>query len=86
MTKLWFIRDSIATISSVFLYGININMIIQTISQVNDITNHQYRTTFYKTVEDPVTKKQYLEVVQYLYDRVGKLEPTHSNHQIDKKA
>ena len=59
-------------------------MIIQTVSAVNDITNHQYRTTLYKTVEDPVTKKQYLEVVQYLYDKMGKLEHTHRNHQVDK--
>ena len=61
-------------------------MIIQTISAVNDITNHQYRTTVYKTLEDPATNKQYLVVVQYLYDKVGKLEPTHHNNQIDKKA
>jgi hypothetical protein len=61
-------------------------MIIQTISAVNDMTNHQYRTTLYKTVEDPATKKQYLEVVQYLYDKMAKLEPTHHNNQIDKKA
>jgi hypothetical protein len=61
-------------------------MIIQSISTINDITNHQYRATVYKTVQDPATNKQYLEVVQYLYDKVGKLEPTHRNNQIDKKA
>ena len=61
-------------------------MIIQTISAVNDITNHQYRTTIYKTLTDPATNKQYIEVVQYLYDKVGELEPTHTNHQIDTKA
>jgi hypothetical protein len=59
-------------------------MIIQTISAVNDITNHQYRTTVYKTLQDPVTNKQYLEVVQYLYDKMGNLEPTHRIHQLDK--
>jgi hypothetical protein len=61
-------------------------MIIQSTSTVNDITNHQYRTTLYKTLQDPATNKQYVEVVQYLYDRVGKLEPTHQNNHIDKKA
>jgi len=61
-------------------------MIIQTISAVNDITNHQYRTTIYKTLTDPATNKQYIEVVQYLYNKVGELEPTHANHQIDTKA
>ena len=61
-------------------------MIIKSVSTVNDITNHQYRTTYYKTVEDPATNKQYLEVVQYLYDKMGNLEPTHRNYEIDKKA
>ena len=50
------------------------------------MVNHQYRTTFYKTVEDPATNKKYLEVVQYLYNKIGQLEPTHSNHQTDKKV
>ena len=59
-------------------------MMIQSVSTVNDITNHQYRTTYYKTVEDPATGKQHLEVVQYLYDKMGNLEPTHRNHELDK--
>jgi len=61
-------------------------MIIQSTSAVNDISNHQYRTTIYNIIRDPATNKQYLEVIQYLYDKVGKLEPTHRNNQIDKKA
>ena len=61
-------------------------MIVQSVTSVNDMVNHQYRTTIYKTVEDPATNKKYLEVVQYLYDRAGKLEPTHHNSQVDKKA
>ena len=69
-----------------FLYGINIYMIIQSVASTNDIVNHQYRSTFYKTLEDPVSRKQYIEVVQYLYNKIGQLEPTHHNHQVNKKA
>ena len=61
-------------------------MIVQNVTSLNDVTNHQYRTTVYKTVEDPATNKKYLEVVQYLYDKMGNLEPTHRNHQVDKTA
>jgi len=61
-------------------------MIIQSITSVNDMVNHQFRTTLYKTVEDPVTNKKYIEVVQYLYNKIGKLEPTHHNYQTDKKV
>jgi hypothetical protein len=49
-------------------------MIIQSVTSVNDMVNHQYRTTFYKTLEDPVSRKQYIEVVQYLYNKIGQLE------------
>ena len=48
--------------------------------------NHQYRTTVYTIVKDPVTTKQLVEVVQYLYNKDGELEPTHHNYEIDKKA
>ena len=61
-------------------------MIVQSVSTVNDITNHQYRSTIYKTLVDMQSNRQYIEVVQYLYNRVGKLEPTHHNHSVDKKA
>jgi hypothetical protein len=49
--------------------------------------NHQNRLTTYKTIQDPVSNKQLIEVVQYLYNKVGELEPTHSKgHEVDKKA
>lgn len=50
------------------------------------MVNHQYRTTVYKTLDDPATNKQVIEVVQYLYNKVGELEPTNQTYQIDKKA
>ena len=61
-------------------------MIVQSVTSVNDMVNHQDRTTVYNTLVDLKTNKQVIEVVQYLYDKVGKLEPTHHNNQIDKKA
>ena len=47
---------------------------------------NQYRNTVYKTLEDPMTQKTYVEVIQYLYNKEGLVEPTHSNNQIDKKV
>lgn len=61
-------------------------MIIQSVTAVTDMVNHQDRTTVYSTLVDLKTNKQVVEVVQYLYDKVGKLEPTHHNNHIDKKA
>ena len=61
-------------------------MIVQSVTSVTDMVNHQSRLTVYKTLEDPATNKHLIEVVQYLYNRVGKLEPTHHNNHIDKKA
>lgn len=61
-------------------------MIVQSVSSVTDMVNHQSRLTIYKTIEDPATNKQLIEVVQYIYNKVGQLEPTHHNTQVDKKA
>jgi len=61
-------------------------MIVQSATPINDMINHQYRTTVYTIVKDPATNKQLIEVVQYLYNKDGDLESTHHNHQIDKKA
>ena len=61
-------------------------MIVQSVTSVNDIVNHQDRTTVYNTLVDLKTNKQVIEVVQYLYNKVGELEPTHYNNQVDKKA
>jgi hypothetical protein len=61
-------------------------MIIESTSTVRDIINYMHRTTFYNTVQDPVSNKKRIEVVQYLYNRVGELEPTHHNNKVDAKA
>ena len=62
-------------------------MIVQSISTAWDMVNNQQRLTVYKDINDPVTNKQIIEVVQYLYNRVGEIEPTHSKGQnIDIKS
>ncbi len=51
------------------------------------MVNNQQRLTVYKDINDPVTNKQIIEVVQYLYNIVGEIEPTHSKGQnIDTKS
>ena len=61
-------------------------MIVQSVTSVNDMVNHQYRTTVYSQLVDPTTNKKIIEVVQYLYNKVGELEPTHHSTQVDKKV
>jgi hypothetical protein len=61
-------------------------MIVQSVTSVYDMINHQDRLTVYNTLIDPATNKQVIEVVQYLYNKVGQLEPTHHNNEVDKKA
>jgi hypothetical protein len=62
-------------------------MIVQSIQTTWDRTNHQVRRSEFRTVEDPATNKKTIEVVQYLYNKVAQLEPTHTKgHNVDKKA
>jgi hypothetical protein len=77
----------IATISSVFLYGINIYMIVQSIHSSWDMVYNQYRNTEFKTLVDPVSHKKIIEIVQYLYDKTGQIEPTNTKgNNVDTKA
>jgi len=62
-------------------------MIVQSISTVWDMVNHSQRLSVYKIIDDPATNKQIIDVVQYLYNKVGQLESTQSTGQnVDKKA
>jgi hypothetical protein len=61
-------------------------MIIQSIHNSWDMVYNQYRNTVYKTLEDPMTQKTYIEVIQYLYNKEGKMEESKSGHNIDKQA
>lgn len=47
---------------------------------------NQYRNTVYKTLEDPVTRKQYVEIVQYLYNKEGRVEESAKGRNVDKQA
>ena len=69
---------------SVFLYGINIYMIVQSIHSSMRVATNGYRNIVYTTLEDPATHKKVTEVVEYLYDETGKIEPvTTKGHQVD---
>jgi hypothetical protein len=61
-------------------------MIIQSVSTVLDMVNHRDRTTFYKTVEDPTTKRITTEVVAFLYDRSGQVKPDHKGQNVDQRV
>jgi hypothetical protein len=61
-------------------------MIIQSIQQSWDMVYNQYRNTVYKTLEDPVSQKQYIEVVQYLYNKTGRVEESAKGSSVDKQA
>ncbi len=61
-------------------------MIIQSIQQSWDMVYNQYRNTVYKTLEDPMTQKTYIEVIQYLYNKEGKVEESAKGSSVDKQA
>jgi hypothetical protein len=61
-------------------------MIIQSIQQSWDMVYNQYRNTVYKTLEDPMTQKTYIEVIQYLYNKEGKVEESAKGSNIDKQV
>jgi hypothetical protein len=61
-------------------------MIIQSIQQSWDMVYNQYRNTVYKTLEDPMTQKTYVEVIQYLYNKEGKVEESAKGSSVDKQA
>ena len=51
------------------------------------VTRTGYRNTVYTTLEDPVTHKRVIEVVEHLYSEKGKVEPTNTNgRHVDTKA
>jgi len=61
-------------------------MIIQSIYNSWDTIYNQYRNTMYKTLEDPMTQKTYIEVIQYLYNKTGKVEESTKGSNVDKQA
>lgn len=61
-------------------------MIVQTIHNSWDMVYNQHRNTVYKTLEDPVTQKQYIEVIQYLYNKEGRVEETAKGRNVDKQV
>jgi hypothetical protein len=61
-------------------------MIVQNIHNSWDIVYNQYRNTVYKTLEDPITQKKIIEVVQFLYTKEGRIEEPVKGCNVDKQA
>jgi len=62
-------------------------MIVQTIHTTMGLTSTGYRNTVYTTLEDPVTHKRLVEVVEHLYSATGRVEPAETKgHHVDIKA
>ena len=62
-------------------------MIVQSIHSSTGVTSIGYRNTVYTTLEDPVTHKKVIEVVERLYDDTGLVEPDNTKgHHIDTKV
>jgi hypothetical protein len=58
-------------------------MIVQSVTNSWDMVYNQYRNTEYRVLIDPVTHKKVTEVVQYLYDKKGRIEPVIKGQVID---
>ena len=58
-------------------------MIVQSVTNSWDMIYNQYRNTEYRTLVDPKTNKTVLEVIQYLYDNIGKIESAAKGQNVD---
>jgi hypothetical protein len=61
-------------------------MIVTSITNLWDTVYDRYRKTVRRTVEDPVTQKQYVQTEQYLYDKTGQVKQNDTGNNIDKQA
>jgi uncharacterized protein Yka (UPF0111/DUF47 family) len=61
-------------------------MIVQSIHNSIDVIHNQYRNTVYRTLEDPVTRKEIIEIVQYVYTINGQMEQPAKGGNVDKQA
>ena len=62
-------------------------MIVQTIHSTIGLTSTGYRNIVYTTLEDPVTHKRLIEVVEHLYSDKGKVEPANTKgRHVDLKT
>ena len=61
-------------------------MIVSSVRNVWDMVSDRCRKTVYRTVEDPVTQKQYIETERYLYDKTGTVKQNDTGNNIDKKV
>ena len=61
-------------------------MIITSVRNLWDTVYDRYRKTVQRTMEDPVTQKQYIITEQYFYDKTGQVKQNDTGNNIDKKV
>jgi hypothetical protein len=61
-------------------------MIITGVYNLWDTVYGQVRQTVYRTLEDPVTNKQVIQIEHYLYDKTGNIPQNNLGNNIDKQA
>ena len=61
-------------------------MIVQSIQSIWGTIYNQYINTVYRTLEDPISQKTYIEIVEYTYDKQGKIEEPSKGRSVDKQA
>ena len=61
-------------------------MIVTSVRNLWDTVYDRYRKTVQRTIEDPVTQKQYIVTEQYLYDKTGQVKQSDTGNNIDKQA
>jgi hypothetical protein len=61
-------------------------MIVTSVRNLWDTVYDRYRKTVQRTIEDPVTQKQYIMTEQYFYDKAGQVKQNDTGNNIDKKV
>ena len=72
--------------SSILLPRSKDKMIVASITNLWDSVYDRYRKTVRRTLEDPVTHKQYIQTEQYLYDKHGQVPQSETGNNVDKKV
>ena len=61
-------------------------MIVTSITNLWDTVYDRYRKTVLRTMEDPVTNKQVIQIEHYFYDKTGNVQQNNLGNNIDKQA
>jgi len=61
-------------------------MIVTSVHNLWDTVYDRDRKIIQRTMEDPVTQKQYIMTEQYLYDKTGQVKQNDTGNNIDRKV